>query len=173
LGFAAEFSGAVISVTCDTGTWCAGGFALAIGEPDGASRYTIISTGPSSTYVTGRLVAAPFLIGGFTATMVGIASLGERKSSWSPAKQQRIAWSLVGAGLGVIVVSRVLRLAFLSTGTCQTPLCVHGFDQSSVWIGRGLTFAGTGLLVRGKKPRDLAVSGGPSNSFGLSLAGRF
>ena len=85
-----------------------------------------------------------------------------------------MAWSLFGAGLGVLVVSRVLRAVFAFEGLCQNPLCVHGFDQSSLWVGRGLTFAGTGMLVQGAARRvELGVGGGPSQGFGLSLAGRF
>jgi hypothetical protein len=174
LGFAAELSGSIISTRCTAGMWCASGFAVAIGGPDGPNRYALVSTGPSSTYIMGRLVAAPLLIGGFTLTMVGIASAGEPPSNWSQTRKRRVAWSLFGAGLGVITASRILRAVFVSTGTCQTSMCVHGFDQSSLWIGRGLTFAGTGLLVQGAAKRtELGFAGGPANSYGLSIAGRF
>jgi hypothetical protein len=51
---------------------------------------------------------------------------------------------------------------------------VHGFDQTSLWVGRGRTFAGTGLLVQGAARRtELGFAGGPFNSYGLSLSGRF
>jgi hypothetical protein len=174
LGFAAEVSGAVISARCKPGDWCSAAIAVSIGGPEGPNRYTFVSAGPSSTYVMGRLTAAPLLIGGFTLTMVGLASAGERPSTWTHARQRRVAWSLFGSGLGVLVASRLLRAVFLSTGTCQDAACVHGFDQTSLWVGRGLTFTGTGLLVRGAARRtELGLGGGPFNSYGLSLSGRF
>jgi hypothetical protein len=174
LGFAAEVSGAVISTRCKPGDWCSAAIAVSIGGPDGPNRYTFVSTGPSSTYVMGRLAAAPLLIGGFTLTMVGLASAGGRPSDWTHARKRRVAWSLFGSGLGVLVASRLMRAAFLSTGTCQAAACVHGFDQTSLWVGRGLTFAGGGLLVQGAARRtELGFGGGPFNSYGLSLSGRF
>jgi hypothetical protein len=174
LGFAAEVSGAVISTGCKPGDWCSAAIAVSIGGPDGPNRYTFVSAGPSSTYVMGRLAAAPLLIGGFTLTMVGLASMGEGPSSWTHARKRRVAWSLFGSGLGVLVASRIMRAVFLSTGTCQDAACVHGFDQTSLWVGRGLTFAGTGLLVQGAARRtELGFGGGPFNSYGLSLSGRF
>jgi hypothetical protein len=174
LGFAAEVSGAVISTGCKPGDWCSTAIAVSIGGPDGPNRYTFVSTGPSSTYVLGRLAAAPLLIGGFTLTMVGLASSGSRPSDWTHARKRRVAWSLFGSGLGVLVASRLMRAVFLSTGTCQDAACVHGFDQTSLWVGRGLTFAGGGLLVQGAARRtELGFGGGPFNSYGLSLSGRF
>jgi hypothetical protein len=174
LGFAAELSGAVISTGCKPGDWCSAAIAVSIGGPDGPNRYTFVSAGPSSTYVMGRLAAAPLLIGGFTLTMVGLASAGGGPSSWTHARKRRVAWSLFGSGLGVLVASRIMRGVFLWTGTCQDAACVHGFDQTSLWVGRGLTFAGTGLLVQGAARRtELGFGGGPFNSYGLSLSGRF
>jgi hypothetical protein len=174
LGFAAEVSGAVISTRCKPGDWCSAAIAVSIGGPDGPNRYTFVSAGPSSTYVMGRLAAAPLLIGGFTLTMVGLASAGEGHSNWTHARKRRVAWSLFGSGLGVLVASRLMRAVFLSTGTCQDVACVHGFDQTSLWVGRGLTFAGGGLLVQGAARRtELSFGGGPFNSYGLSLSGRF
>jgi hypothetical protein len=167
-------SGAVISTRCKPGDWCSAAIAVSIGGPDGPNRYTFVSTGPSSTYVMGRLAAAPLLIGGFTLTMVGLASSGGRASDWTHARKRRVAWSLFGSGIGVLVASRLMRAVFLSTGTCQDAACVHGFDQTSLWVGRGLTFAGTGLLVQGAARRtELGFAGGPFNSYGLSLSGRF
>lgn len=174
LGFAAEFSGAVISSRCTIDGWCSAPFSVAIGGPDGPNRYTFVSAGPSSTYVMGRLVAAPLLISGFTLTMVGIAGTGVRASTWTPKHKRRVAWSLFGTGFGVLVASRVMRAVFLSTGTCQDAACVHGFDQTSLWVGRGLTFAGAGLLVQGTARRaELGFGAGPSHSYGLSISGRF
>jgi hypothetical protein len=174
LGFAAELSGAVISAGCEPGEWCATAIAGSVGGPEGPNRYTFVSTGPSSTYVMGRLAAAPLLLSGFTLTMVGLGSMGTPASDWSLAKRRRVAWSLFGSGMTVLLASRVLRVVFLSTGTCQSQMCVHGFDQSSLWVGRGLTFAGTGLLVRGAARRhELALGAGPRHSYGLSLSGRF
>jgi hypothetical protein len=174
LGFAGEVSGAVISTGCKPGDWCSAAIAVSIGGPDGPNRYTFVSAGPSSTYVMGRLAAAPLLIGGFTLTMVGLASMREGPSKWTHARKRRVAWSLFGSGLGVLVASRIMRAVFLSTGTCQGAACVHGFDQTSLWVGRGLTFAGTGLLVQGAARRtELGFGGGPFNSYGLSLSGRF
>jgi hypothetical protein len=174
LGFAIELSGAIISTRCTIRSWCAAGFAASIGEPNGPNRYTLISTGTSSTYVMGRLAAAPLLIGGFTLTMVGVASAGTRASTWSHATKRRLAWSLFGAGLGVLVGSRIMRAAFAMSGVCQDSMCVHGFDQSSLWIGRGLTFAGTGLLVQGAAKRaEIGFGGGPTQGFGFSVVGRF
>jgi hypothetical protein len=174
LGFAAEVSGAVISSRCTIEQWCSAAIAVSIGGPEGPNRYTFVSTGPSSTYVMGRLVAAPLLIGGFTLTMVGLASANGRASDWTHARKRRVAWSLFGSGLGVLVASRLMRAVFLSTGTCQDAACVHGFDQTSLWAGRGLTFAGAGLLVEGAARRmELGFGGGPLNSYGLALTGRF
>jgi hypothetical protein len=174
LGFAAEVSGAVISTRCKPGDWCSSAIAASIGGPDGPNRYTLVSTGPSSTYVMGRLVAVPLLIGGFTLTMVGLASSRDGASNWTRARTRRVAWSRFGSGLGVLVTSRIMRAVFLSTGTCQDAACVHGFDQTSLWVGRGLTFAGAGLLVQGTARRsELGFGGGPLNSYGLSLSGRF
>ncbi|PRP90629.1 hypothetical protein ENSA5_63000 [Enhygromyxa salina] len=183
LGFALELSGAIISTRCTLGSWdvaptgvrgCAAGFSVSVGEPNGPNRYTLVSTGTSSAYVMGRLAAAPLLIGGFTLTMVGVASAGTRASTWSHATKRRLAWSLFGAGLGVLVVSRVMRAVFVATGTCQEPTCVHGFDQSSLWMGRGLTFAGGGMLVQGAARRaELGLGGGPTQGFGVSVVGRF
>jgi hypothetical protein len=174
LGFALEVSGAVISARCKPGDWCSSAIAASIGGPEGPNRYTFVSTGPSSTYVVGRLAAVPMLIGGFTLTMVGLASTGTGASDWTHARKRAVAWSLFGSGLGVLVASRLMRAVFLSTGTCQDAACVHGFDQTSLWVGRGLTFAGTGLLVRGAARRtELGLGGGPFNSYGLSLSGRF
>jgi hypothetical protein len=117
-------------------------------------------------------MAAPFLLSGFTLTMVGLASTGAPPSEWT--KRRRVAWSLFGSGIGVLVASRLLRVVFLSTGTCQTAMCVHGFDQTSLWVGRGLTFAGAGLLVRGTARRhELAFGTGPLHSYGVSVSGRF
>jgi hypothetical protein len=174
LGFATELAGAVISVGCEPGEWCATAIAGTVGGPEGPNRYTFVSAGPSSTYVMGRLMAAPLLLSGFTLTMVGLASTDAPPSEWTHAKRRRVAWSLFGSGIGVLVASRLLRVVFLSTGTCQTAMCVHGFDQTSLWVGRGLTFAGTGLLVRGTARRhELAFGTGPLRSYGLSLSGRF
>jgi hypothetical protein len=174
LGLAAEVSGAVISTRCKPGDWCSSAIAVSIGGPEGPNRYTFVSTGPSSAYVVGRLAAAPLLIGGFTLTMVGLASAGEGPSNWTHTRKRRVAWSLFGSGLGVLVASRLLRAVFLSTGACQDAACVHGFDQTSLWVGRGLTFAGAGLLVQGAARRtELGFGGGPFNSYGLSLSGRF
>jgi hypothetical protein len=171
LGFATELAGAVISVRCEPGDWCSGAIAGSVGGPDGPNRYTFVSTGPSNTYVMGRMLAAPFLLSGFTLTMVGLASTG---TPLTHTKERRIAWSLFGTGIGILVASRLLRIVFLATGTCQTAMCVHGFDQSTLWAGRGLTFAGTGLLVRGAARRhELGFGPGPFNSYGLSLSGRF
>jgi hypothetical protein len=174
LGFAVEVSGAVISTRCKPGDWCSTAIAVSIGGPDGPNRYTFVSAGPSSTYVMGRLAAAPLLIGGFTLTMVGLASAGGGASDWTRANKRRVAWSLFGSGLGVLVASRIMRAVFLSTGTCQDAACVHGFDQTSLWVGRGLTFAGAGLLVQGAaRGTELGFGSGPFNSYGLSLSGRF
>jgi hypothetical protein len=174
LGFATELAGAVISAQCEPGEWCATAIAGSVGGPEGPNRYTFVSAGPSSTYVMGRLMAAPMLVSGFTLTMVGLASTGAPPSEWTHAKRRRVAWSLFGSGIGVLVASRLLRVVFLSTGTCQSAMCVHGFDQTSLWVGRGLTFAGTGLLVRGTARRhELAFGTGPLRSYGLSLSGRF
>lgn len=170
LGFATEVAGAVISTRCEIGEWCAGAIAGSVGGPDGPNRYTFVSTGPSNTYVMGRLLAAPFLLSGFTLTLVGLSST----SAYPSAKSRRVGWSLFGSGLGILVASRLLRIAFLATGTCQTAMCVHGFDQTSLWIGRGMTFAGAGLLVRGAARRhELCFGNGPLGSYGLSLSGRF
>jgi hypothetical protein len=174
LGFATELTGAIISAQCEAGEWCATAIAGSVGGPEGPNRYTFVSAGPSSTYVMGRLMSAPMLVSGFTLTMVGLASTGAPPSEWSQAKRRRVAWSLFGSGIGVLVASRLLRVVFLSTGTCQSVMCVHGFDQTSLWVGRGLTFAGTGLLVRGTARRhELAFGTGPLRSYGLSLSGRF
>jgi hypothetical protein len=174
LGFATELAGAIISARCEPGEWCAAAIAGSIGGPEGPNRYTFVSAGPSSTYVMGRLMAAPMLVSGFTLTMVGLASTGAPPSEWTHAKRRRVAWSLFGSGIGLLVASRLLRVVFLSTGTCQSAMCVHGFDQTSLWVGRGLTFAGTGLLVRGTARRhELAFGSGPLHSYGLSLSGRF
>jgi hypothetical protein len=174
LGFAAELGGAVVSTRCILGSPCAAGLSLTVGSTDGAANYTLISTGTSSAYVMGRLVAAPLLVGGFTLTMVGLAQRGPAASSWSHARKRSVAWSLFGTGLGVLVTSRILRAVFAVEGVCQDPLCVYGFDQSSLWVGRGLTFAGSGMLVRGAARRmELGVGGGPSNGYGLSITGRF
>src|SRR5690606_16804868 len=63
LGFALELTGAVISSRCTAGEWCSRGFAVAFGPEAGPNRYTMVSTGPSSTYVIGRIAATPVLIG--------------------------------------------------------------------------------------------------------------
>jgi hypothetical protein len=170
LGFAAELSGAVISTRCSAGDWCSAGFSTVFGAPNGPNRYTLISTGPATAYIGGRLVAVPLLISGFTLTMVGLS----RSSASSDRRRRRLGAALLGSGLGVLVSATILRGMFLSTGTCQEPSCVYGFDQTSLWIGRGLTFAGTGLVVQGAAHRmEFGVNGGPSNSFGASLEGRF
>jgi hypothetical protein len=176
LGFAAELTGSVISSTCETYGWCSTGFALTFGPPEGPTRYTLVSTGTSTAYVGGRIFSTPFLISGFTLLMVGIYESGPRASSWSLAQRRRVAWSLLGTGLGVLTVSRVLRMVFLATGTCQSSLCVHGLDQSSLWVGRGLTFAGAGILIEAgvsNRHVELSVGPGPAHSHGLSLLGRF
>jgi hypothetical protein len=174
LGFASELGGAVISSRCVLGTSCAAGLSLTVGGSDGLADYTLISTGTSSAYVMGRMIAAPLLIGGFTLTMVGLARRGPAPSSWPHSRKRALAWSLFGTGLGVLVASRVLRAVFAVEGVCQDPLCMYGFDQSSLWIGRGLTFAGGGMLVQGAARRvELGVGGGPSNGYGLSITGRF
>jgi hypothetical protein len=174
LGFAAEISGTAISIGCTADQWCSAGFALTLGHPDGPNRYTMVSTGPSSTYLMGRIIATPLLISGFTLTMVGLASVDGRMSSWTDPRRRRLGWSLLGSGIGVLVGSTILRGAFLTTGTCQTPECVHGLDQATLWVGRGLTFAGAGILVQGAASRvELGMGGGPSGSFGLSFDGRF
>ena len=174
LGFAAELSGAIVSTRCQLGQPCAQGILLTLGEAEGPSHYTLISTGSSSSYVFGRLIAAPLLIGGATSLMVGLARTGAPPSSWSPTRRRKLGWSLVGAGLGVLVLSRIARFSFIVANVCQNVACTHGFDQTSLWVGRGLTFAGTGLLVQSPaKPVEIGVGAGPSRSYGLSIAGRF
>lgn len=176
LGFVAELSGAVIAATCELGSWCSTGFALTFGGAEGPNRYTLVSTGPSTPYVGARIVSAPLLISGFTLTMVGIYEAGPRPSTWTHARRKTVAWSLLGTGLGVLTISRLLRMVFLSTQTCQQALCVHGLDQSSLWVGRGLAFAGAGLLIQAGVQRqalDLSLGPGPANSHGASLLGRF
>jgi hypothetical protein len=43
-----------------------------------------------------------------------------------------------------------------------------------LWLGRSLTFVGTGLLVRGReRVATLTLGGGPPRAYGLSIAGRF
>jgi hypothetical protein len=170
LGFAAELGGSIIAVSCAPGQWCSAGLALTLGPPTGPSRYTFVSAGPSSAYIGGRIAGAPFLASGFTLMMVGLAS----RHTDGAVEERRLAWGLFGAGIGVLAASRVLRVVFLATGTCQATLCAHGFDQSSLWLGRSLTFVGTGLLVRGReRVATLTLGGGPPRAYGLSIAGRF
>lgn len=174
LGFAVELSGTVISTGCVTGNWCSRGAALAFGHPDGPNRLTMVLTGPSTTYLAGRAIAMPLLLNGFMVTMVGLTSVNGQMSSWTDRRRRRLGWSLLGSGLGVLVGSMIMRGVFLRTGTCQTPECVHGLDQASLWLGRGLTFTGAGVLVQGAANRvEFGISGGPSSSFGLSFDGRF
>ena len=170
LGFAAELSGSIIATSCIPNHWCSWGLALTLGEPTGPSRYAFVSAGPSSAYIGGRIAAAPFLASGFTLMMVGLAS----RHADGVQPNRRVAWGLFGAGIGVLAASRVLRAVFLASGTCQAALCTHGFDQSSLWVGRSLTFVGTGLLVQGRgRLANVMLGSGPPNSYGLSVAGRF
>lgn len=172
LGFAAELTGSVIAVSCSPGQWCSTGFALTLGEPTGPGRYVLVSAGPSSAYIGGRITAAPFLASGFTLMMVGLASRHVDREAGK--NERRVAWGLMGVGIGVLASSRVLRAVFLATGTCQAALCTHGFDQSSLWVGRSLTFVGTGLLVRGRgRPATIMLGGGPPRTHGFSVVGRF
>jgi hypothetical protein len=170
LGFAAELSGAVIAVSCVPGQWCGRGFALSVGPPEGPTRYTLVSTGSSGAYIGGRIVAAPFLISGFTLAITAASKLATHRQV-----SQRSAWALTGVGLGMLGLSRLARILFLATGTCQSPLCAHGFDQASLWAGRTLTFTGVGLLVSKRRRQDSSVmlGGGPASSYGLSVRGRF
>jgi hypothetical protein len=172
LGFAAELTGSIIAVSCLPNQWCSRGLALTLGEPTGPTRYVLVSAGPSSAYIGGRITAAPLLMSGFTLMMVGLASRpGYRDAGQS---ERRVAWGLLGAGIGVLASSRVLRAVFLATGTCQAALCTHGFDQSSLWVGRSLTFVGGGLLVRGGgRPATIMLGGGPLRTYGLSVSGQF
>ena len=174
LGLAAEVTGASIAASCQTDMWCSRGFVLTLGQPDNANRLVWVASGPSVAYVGARITAMPFLISGFSLTMVGLGHLEYGSSTWSARRVRRTGWSLLGTGVGILVGSRILRLAFLGTGTCQDVLCVHGLDQTTLWVGRGLTFAGTGLLVRSTPDSvALVVGPGPAGSHGLSLLGRF
>ena len=174
LGFASEVSSATIAATCSTGDWCARGYALTLGPSDGPNRFAFVSTGPSTPYVVGRVVAMPFLTAGFTMLLVGMGRSEVRPGTRANARSRRVALALLGTGVGVLAGSRIVRAVALGTGTCQDPLCVHGFDQTSLWTGRALTFAGGGLLIRDSKlGAELSFAGGPSNSYGLSITGKF
>lgn len=170
LGFAAELSGTIISLTCAPTQWCSRGLALTLGEPTGPSRYIFVSAGRSSAYIGGRLAALPLLTSGFTLLMVGVAA----RHTDAVGRHRGLGWGLFGTGIGVLAASRVLRAVFLVTGTCQAASCTHGFDQASLWVGRSLAFAGGGLLVRGRGHAvTVTLGGGPASSHGLSVAGRF
>jgi hypothetical protein len=174
LGFVSEVGSATIAVTCATGTWCSRGFALTLGPSEGPNRYSIVSTGPSSAYIGGRMAAAPLLMSGIPLLMVGVAHLDIGQSTWTRVRHKRVSATLLGLGLGILVGSRVVRATALGTGVCQSPLCVHGFDQATLWTGRSLTFAGTGMLIRNVGGRvRWGVEGGPGHSNGLSLVGQF
>jgi hypothetical protein len=175
LAFATELTGTIIATRCSPGEWCARGMFLALGSNEGPNRYTMIATGPSSAYVGARVVAAPLVTAGFTLALRGAAIWGAARPTVNDRRNRQIGRAMLGAGLGLFVVSRLLRWTFVPTGVCQTPVCVHGFDQASLWGARGLMVAGSGFSIHRRASRgpELTMGPGPAGSRGTSVVLQF
>jgi hypothetical protein len=180
LGFALELTGAIISTGCVAGQWCAAGASWAWGSSESPTRFTILSGGPSSTWVSARVLAIPMVSTGYGLTVRSAALRGRvdaRAGTIADSQQMRLrGWALLGSGIGLYGLSRLLRLTFAFTGACQQAACVHGFDLTTLAAARTLMVTGSaGLAYRRAQLGSLALtpSYSPGDGFGLAVAGSF
>jgi hypothetical protein len=168
-----ELTGAIVSSTCTLGSVCTLGSTYAWGSGDAGTRYTLITTGPGSAYVMSRAASIPLVWTGAGLLLAGAhaRALADARGNERPPK--RLAWALLGAGLGVYAASRVARLGFALGGVCQDPLCVYAFDQTTLGVSRGLSFSGSALVLYRRTHARVRLGIAPAASFGLAVIGQF
>jgi hypothetical protein len=180
LAFSLELAGAIISTRCQSGDWCGGGVVYAWGSRDAGTRFTLLTGGTSSAYVHARVLAVPLLATGYGLTVRGAALRGRRVAvDGGTVAQRRLrarGWTLLGTGIGVYALSRLVRLGFGLGGVCQRAACVHGLDLASLAAARALMVTGSaGLAFR--RGYLGGVTLGPSASgpgdVGLVVSGMF
>jgi hypothetical protein len=169
--FLSETTGAVLATRCSIGDVCAAGLKYAWGSDTAGTRFTMITTGPGSAYVGGRLLAIPMV---WTAEGLLLAGthIRARTDLGSPASK-RVGWALLGSGLGIYIASRLARLGFALAGVCQDALCVYGFDQATLGASRALAFSGSAFVLHHRSRARMQFELGPVGSLGLGLSGQF
>lgn len=169
-----EMAGAIVSTTCSLGSNCTVGFMYQWGSDERGTRYTLITTGTGSAYVLSRALSIPLvwtseglLLAGAHVQAIADASAGVKSAS------KRLSWTLFGSGLGIYLGSRLARLGFALGGVCQDPRCVYAFDLSTLGVSRGLSFAGSALIMHRRTRRRVRLGVAPMAFGGLVLTGEF
>jgi hypothetical protein len=173
ISFIGELTGAIISSTCKLGSVCTLGSTYAWGSDDAGTRYTLVTAGPGSAYVMSRAVSIPLVWTGEGLLLAGAHARALADARDAPRPPKRLAWALLGTGLGVYAASRVARLGFALGGVCQDPLCVYAFDQTTLGVSRGLSFSGSASLLHRRTRARVRLGIAPAASFGLALTGQF
>ncbi|MFO7567389.1 MAG: hypothetical protein R6X02_32395 [Enhygromyxa sp.] len=169
-----EMAGAIISTTCKLGSACTTGFMYQWGSDDAGTRYTVITTGIGSAYVLSRAVSIPLVWTGEGLLLAGahFRALADADAGRKPATK-RLAWALLGSGLGLYVGSRLARFGFALGGVCQDLRCVYAFDQVTLGVSRGLSFSGSALVMHRRTHRRVQLGLAPTAFYGLALTGQF
>lgn len=175
LAFASETIGAALAISCTHGEPCADGPMYSWGSPEAGTRFTLMTSGPGTAYVGGRLAAIPLVWTGAGLLLAGahVQASADVGSSRATRVDPRLAWGLFGTGVGIWLGSRLARLGFAYSGICQEPTCVYAFDQATLGSSRALALAGSGLLWHHYRFERLRLDIGPSIGWGLALTGQF
>jgi hypothetical protein len=171
VAFLGETTGAIMATTCSNGDVCAHGLRYVWGSDTAGTRFTMITAGPGSAYVTARLLAIPLV---WTAEGLLLAGthLRARIDLGSPASK-RLGWALLGTGLGIYIASRLARFGFALGGVCQDRLCAYGFDQATLGASRALSFPGSAFVLHRRTRARMQFELGPAGTLGFGLSGQF
>lgn len=180
LALVGEVSSAIVSTRCSPKMACTKGFVFTWGSDEAGSRYTLMTSGPGTAYVAGRVISTPLVWLGAGLLLGGAQAIAERDhllgTRWqgNQLTRKRVGWGLLGGGLGLYVASRLLRLGLAVRGACQSPACVYGIDQSTLGMSRGLMLTGSALLVHHRVRQKLQLQfGAPSVGWGIAVRGVF
>lgn len=173
LSLLGEATGAIISTTCELGSSCTVGFNYTWGSDEAGTRYSLITAGTGSAYVMARALSVPIVWTSEGLLLAGASARARADAPGAARPSKRLAWSLLGTGLGLYVASRLTRLGFALGGICQSTGCVYGFDQLTLGLSRGFASSGSALVLYRHTHGRTQLGLSPTASFGLALTGRF
>lgn len=169
-----EMTGAIISTTCQLGSPCTVGFMYQWGSDQAGTRYTVLTSGTGSAYVLSRVASIPLVWTGAGLLLAGADARARADAqSGTDAAPKRLAWALLGSGLGLYIGSRLVRLGFGLGGVCQAPQCLYTFDQLTLGASRGLSFSGSALVMHRRTHSRIRLGVAPMGSYGIALTGQF
>lgn len=123
-----------------------------------------------------------WVVPGLVLTAVGVARHGRWRRGdpsfvprpWQGPRARKVGWMLLGGGLGLWAVTRILASPVLRA--CSTNGCAYGYLESTYWLSLGAAVSGVvvvGLNPSGTPRRVTAMPWWNLHAAGWTVGGRF